>query len=341
MAIPSDMPWRPIPLRISGADFARAADALRAQTGPTVRRQHVVSQVLLRRFAEPDANGGRVIRATSLQFDTSRLRGTAHCAYMNDWMPIFSQSLEKVWQTVEHRMNGVLNEVVDDQIDFDGSSAEVLRKVLALHFVRSYHMRVVVHRAALEAFSELRASAVEQNRELVAAGFRSVVGRDPVDDRELRDLVDRVIDQHGLSELELNYRIRTEDNFERVSEIIGSASIEILTPPGRREFLIGDAPVCGYRAGVKLLGPHEGLGLYGTDFFVMPLTPRHMLRIPARQESGFRQVSGKVTDESNVRQIRNAYREVFSRPSSGMESFIQRNRRAWTRRADIPQLSVR
>ncbi|OKJ46006.1 hypothetical protein AMK25_05425 [Micromonospora sp. TSRI0369] len=153
-------------------------------------------------------------------------------------------------------------------------------------------------------------------------------------------MIDEQVRQRGFPEVDLIFRHKMEGTYEQVKAIFRDASVQILEPPGSREFLIADVPVCGYRFGSNQLGPLDGLGLYHTGHFTMPLSPKYATRLAISKLSGYYRLSGTESDKVNARQIQHAYRELYLRPGSTTEEFVMRNMAAWRKPAAISPLSI-
>jgi hypothetical protein len=114
------------------------------------------------------------------------------------------------------------------------------------------------------------------------------------------------------------FRESIEDTFDKVCSMIANRQIEVVMPQ-EGEFLVGDNPAITIRnEGGSIT---YGVAVGDSDTVVLPVGPRHMLAL-APQNLIF-SVPKTTVDKLNALQIRAAYRHVFFRPGSSLETFAR------------------
>ena len=137
-------------------------------------------------------------------------------------------------------------------------------------------------------------------------------GRRTLTDRMFADIVGKVDDG-------VLFRVRVEDLFRKVRGDLRSAGLEILRPE-RGEFLIGDTPALtlGRDGRVRVLG---GVSLGDAANVLLPLSPTCCAGLgPAHRTH---RVPKDVVDRINTIQVQAAYRHVYFRPGSGLQTFVR------------------
>ena len=99
---------------VSGLDeLIRRAEEAVSTSRPTVKRQHVISEVVLRRFAGPVPSAGRQL----VRFDLAAGQGTfaeaKDVGYVEDFVPVDSQATEDLGRTVETRLREAIKAAIN------------------------------------------------------------------------------------------------------------------------------------------------------------------------------------------------------------------------------------
>jgi hypothetical protein len=95
------------------AELVRRAEEAVSTSRPTVRHQHVISQVVLRRFVEDILPSGRQVARFDLAIGQPGLIGTNGVGYVDDFVPVDSKATEDLWQEVE----GLLYQAIAAALD--------------------------------------------------------------------------------------------------------------------------------------------------------------------------------------------------------------------------------
>lgn len=137
------------------ADMLRRIRELQA-AGPDrdhVTEQHVVSKVLLKRFAEPDGPDRGLICPFRLQYPRAghRLLGPDGCGKVTNFVSYASASIERLWKETEDKLPDALEAMETGRLFRNEGHAAVIKSTIALHFARSKATRVVHSNAAASA----------------------------------------------------------------------------------------------------------------------------------------------------------------------------------------------
>lgn len=322
--------WPAVAPAIAPAALLARVEKLRREADLPVTDQHVVSRVLLKQFSELNTDGGHEILACNLQFCRGARRyGLKQCGKIKNWMPVASHSIESLWSRLETHYPRAIEAVENGTVFQDGESQDTIKRIMALHYVRSPHLRNAASVAVAESRKTLKENWLRTRRAFLVEYYTELNGISPTTDCDIASACDQLIDKINTLDVELVFRVKAEENFNRIQEVLSTARLQIVTPPRGREFLISDAPACSTRDGTSRIGLQEGIGLYSATQFSMPLSPRFSASLSPALTPGYQELSGRRSDRLNTNQIRNAYTYIYGRPGSGLIEFIERNLKAW------------
>ncbi len=286
-------------------DVIQRAAALQESASDNVKDQHVVSQVLLRRWEESDVQDNvNKVYSSDLEYPaSSRPRPTVSCGRSPqfDFVPFASRSIEQRWKTVEDRLPETLAAVADGTALADPLHVQRLRDLIVLHFIRSTQSDIIRWRT----WEPLHAAA--QQAQVTLPGGQQVT---------LAGLGEETVD---LMESGAYFRVMIEDRFDRMRAWIQNTAVEILTP-AESEFLIGDIPALLMMPGYVGTGALDEVGLLLAESMVLPLGPGYLAKL-----GGTAQVSAIAAEEVavlNEVQVRSAFMRVFSRTGSALGLFV-------------------
>jgi hypothetical protein len=295
--------------------------------------QHLISKVLLRRFAEPSGPHQGLICPFRLEYPDARHqpRGPDGCAKVDNFVPWASRSVEKLWKETEDRLGDALAAMDAGALFGDAEQVSVIKSAIALHFARSKATWVVHARVWAQTVERSRRRWLTEHRQMLAHWFYVKKGFYPAGDEALGVFADELMELSvSLGRSGALWRERVESLYLRSRAMTQAAGLEILTPPGNEEFLIGDVPaltVRADRAGVGVLG---GVALAEAQSVFLPLSPRHAATL-GRANKIIRLTPSQVA-EVNARQLRGAIDYVYLRPGSALmdtvHSFAQQRKNA-------------
>lgn len=307
----------------SQLEILRRVRTLAPHATEHVPDQHVVSQVLLKQFAEPwGLKCEHLLAGINLKHPEKRpaYGGPKRFGKWPDFVQYASDSAEKLWQETENKLHEPLEAIKRDGEVIKPAHENVIREMIALHLVRS------IPTAALHQSSWLKFRAMARQHWLqrpadLQALHVGLFGYWTSDlDRLELALNTYMQEPEHLVKSGALFRVSLEDRFERIRIGFQAFDLKILTAQ-EREFLIGDVPVLMMREGHGGLGFFDGVGIGNADEIVMPLTPYHVAVLGQGSES--REATDDEVDHYNTLQVRIAYRHVYFRPGSGLTGFVR------------------
>jgi hypothetical protein len=307
----------------SPAEMLQGIKALMPDAARYVPDQHVVSQVVLKQFAEPYGKKREVLLAAlNREHPTSKTTtgGPDKFGKVPDFVRFASGSAEELWHRTETKLHDVIEAVKRDGQVSDPAHEAVIRDSIALHFVRSIPTRAyhqdswVKHREA--ARQRLRAQPkLLQEYHVQRFGWWT---SDP-------DWLERAVDQFlgpldALVGSDALFRYSLEERLGRLQTGFQAFGLKILSTH-HREFLIGDVPVLAVREGRGGLSIFDGVGVANADEIALPLTPHHAAVLG--QGSGGAEATDEEVERYNTLEVMIAYKHVYFRPTSGLDQFVR------------------
>jgi len=289
----------------------QAEDAV-STSQPSVKHQHVISQVVLRRFVEDVPPGGNQLTRINLLTGNLDLIGTNGVGYIDDFVPVDSQSTEKLWQEVENKLYQAIMAALNGAAHNNLAHLVILKQAVALHLVRN-PQTLAVHN---QSFADAVEAGIERwsRTPFADESFRrryGLIAAGP----EARRLgaaaaQGRLVDLHRIGGL---FRLSVQRLYEKVADRFDGREVEVLIPAsGSKEFLIGDQPAVTVNTATGATGFGEGVAVDQADKVLMPLSPR--LVVAVGTTAGMRMISDDEVDDLNKLQVRMADRYVVHRP---------------------------
>lgn len=289
-----------------------------------VTEQHLISKVLLKRFAEPSGPHRGLICPFRLEYPQARHRlvGADGCAKVDNFVAWASASVERLWKETEDGLRDALAAMDAGTLFGNAGHVSVIKSAIALHFTRSKATQVIHARVWAKTVERGRRRWMTEHRQLLAYWFYREKGLYPAGNEALGIFADELM---GLS-LSLAgsgalWRERIESLYLKARAMTDAAGLEILTAPASGEFLIGDVPALTVRAdrvGVGVLG---GIALAEAQSAFLPLGPRHAAAL-GRANRIIHLTSGQVA-EVNARQLVGAIDYVYLRPGSPLVGTVR------------------
>jgi Protein of unknown function (DUF4238) len=293
-------------------EVIRKAEEAVSMSRPTRKRQHVISEVVLRRFAGPVPSAGRQLVRFDLAAGQGALAKAKCVGYVEDFVPVDSQATEDLWHTVETRLREAIKAAINGTALGSPVHATTLRNAVALHYVRNPQTLIVHNQSFADALQKdidrmaktrYAAHAFEQKYRIAAAGPEALrLGAEAIYDRLIR-----LHEEGGL------FRLSVQRLFEKVCGRFDTRGIQILTPASTtKEFLIGDLPAITVDRATGAAGP--GVPIDDADEILMPLTPR--LLVVVGLADGTRSIPDDDVDSHNALQARLARDYLIHRPAA-------------------------
>ena len=104
-----------------------------------VTEQHLISKVLLKRFAEPSGPHRGLICPFRLEYPQARHRlvGADGCAKVDNFVAWASASVERLWKETEDGLPDALAAMDAGTLFGNAGHVSVIKSAIALHFARS------------------------------------------------------------------------------------------------------------------------------------------------------------------------------------------------------------
>lgn len=302
------------PPRESPEESLRRLRELEVESDCNVPEQHLVSRVVLKRFTSlVDGKARKVGRydvARRAYLDPKGIRG---CAKATNFVKYASESIEKLWQTVENNLSGPLGLVCDREAELSSDAINVIKDCIALHYVRSYRYAQVHSNSVRQAEDYARRRMLTEHRGRVVREFVRVHGLWPAGDEALGQLVDenfkpwREREDSGAL-----FRQSIEGMYSRVRKTLAPLSVEILHPPVGVEFVIGDSPAFAFSVNSQQSAIELNMALGDSQGVGMPLSPECIVCIGPMSRRMV--VDVDVVRKMNEIQSTLANRQVYFRP---------------------------
>lgn len=237
-----------------------------------VRRQHTVTERILRGFASP--------RGQLAVFDKAYRQRRLHSPGANLFVTEFdtwdSRGAEARWNLFEDKFPDALERVAQHTALADPRTVETLRDLVALHWLRSRAMMVAREQAATRFFNSYRRSAPDTRAEMLAETMRQTTGLHAASRSALEWTVDRLVAETQDADVPRWHSQWNVDYFAAARVRLGNLEIGIHHTAGR-DLAIGDCPVITTITGRGGAGPHQNVGIQKADHIAMPITPDTLL----------------------------------------------------------------
>ncbi|MFF3597949.1 DUF4238 domain-containing protein [Kitasatospora indigofera] len=297
-------------------------EELRPEADRHVIGQHVISQVLLKRFATPFGSNGLKLVPFNLNYPNRRHKTASprECGKVEHFARYASASLEQVWGRLETRVPDAARAVDRGDVFQHEQHVQTLKDLIALHLVRSLNYRDVHNRIFAKVYTKHRTALLTDKSELLRLAVLQRSGLHLAGPQGLAAAADQILSAH-LENFEngADFRVRIEDTFAKAKEMISSAGLEILVPAAG-EFLLGDTPALAIQQGEGRTVFHVAIG--DSTAIVLPFGPRHLL-VGRTPRTGMNTATAQTVDFLNQLQIEAAQQRVYLRPHSGQDAFVR------------------
>ncbi|MCX4451743.1 DUF4238 domain-containing protein [Streptomyces sp. NBC_01789] len=297
-------------------------EELRPEAERHVVGQHVISQVLLKRFATPFGSNGLKL----VPFDLDRphrapkMASPRECGKVKHFARFASASLEQVWGKLETRIPDAARAVDRGDVFQYEEHVKTLKDLIALHLVRSLTYRDVHERIFNEVYAERRSALLTDESDLLRIAVLQRSGIHLAGPQGLAAAADQILRPHRTNfENGADFRVRIEHTFAKAKEMIRDAGLEILVPAAG-EFLLGDTPALAIQQSGGRTAFNVAIG--DSTAIVLPFGPRHLL-VGRTPRNGTSIATVETVDFLNRLQIEAAQQRVYIRPNSGQEVFVR------------------
>ncbi|RSM40625.1 hypothetical protein DMB66_56975 [Actinoplanes sp. ATCC 53533] len=309
------------------AEWRARIERLRSRAGQNTPGQHVVSRVILKRFA--GKTGVRYLNV--LRPDaTGRDVGPAGVGKVQNFVPVASTSAEMLWAQTETLLPYALDLCDRGVAHTDERALTLLREAFALHYVRSLETRIT-HARAYEEAREKQKQIVWASMDWRTA-FLDKYGIYPAGEEAFHILMDGALAQNDADfETGLIFREAIERHFEKTKVWLSAHGLEIIRPVAG-EFLIGDNPALTVSRDGRLGHGTGEVPLGDADQIFMPIGRHTLLSVGPQSQTGT--VPEDTVRVLNEWQVRAASQYVYFHPDSELENFVREVRISMARPAE-------
>lgn len=287
------------------------------------KRQHTVSQVVLRQFAADsllslyDGDAQRFIKkgpraAFHIQFDRYDPFGA------EDLWGETEKYLPKMYRALASR-TALGNPEVED----------LIRKVVALHWARSSAMRAA-HKVATEKVKQRSIEGLAQNPDFLRRAMYRLTGLHASGEQALQWFNEQIHERAVAESSEEWWSERNAIHFGEAQKKMAKWEVQIGYAPTASDFIISDAPVVTLKRGHDGVGPHQGVALGDAIEICMPLGSNVMVRLgPAPKELD---LVVDAVNRYNDLQKRARIRWLGCRPGGPSDRDLRASLPVWTSR---------
>jgi hypothetical protein len=284
-------------------------------TGDGELVQHLVSQVLLRRWAE-----NHKVRAYDMVTASAKLVAPARTAFVLGLTKVDAKAHEDRWGKIETPMPRVFASIDNGTFFDDERQWNRLRDFAALQYARSltfidaYEQSLSKVRSNIATDPDLRdpdtlSSLFLARHRLHAAGPEALRIAH-------RDATELIVD-HVARGSEF-FAEALQDAFGTMRERLAGYEIQLGRVPDETELLLGDNPNLTFDADTSRVGTT----LDRADAVVLPLGPK-VVFTPAKT-GGWFNIPATAVDRMNSIQLMGVHQHVYLRPGSTLEPFVTR-----------------
>ncbi|MEV5295539.1 DUF4238 domain-containing protein [Streptomyces sp. NPDC053741] len=313
----SSNPWQATAQQIDAR-----IEELRPEADCHVVGQHVISKVLLKRFATPFGSQGLKLVPFNLDHPDRlhKMASPRECGKVPHFARFASASLEQVWGKLETRIPDTARAVDRGDVFQHAQHVQTLKDLIALHLVRSLNYRNVHERIFTNVYTETRTVLLTDKSDLLRRAVLQRSGLHLSGPQGLAAAADQILSPH-LANFEngADFRARIENTFAKAKEMISDAGLEILVPASG-EFLLGDTPALAIQQSENRTAFNVAIG--DSTAIVLPFGPRHLL-VGRTPRNGMSIATEETVGFLNRLQIEAAQQRVYFRPRSGQDAIVR------------------
>jgi hypothetical protein len=307
------------------ADVLRRIRELAAEASAGhVTDQHVISKVILKRFAATDGPDKGLIYPFRLKYPQARHRpflGPDGCGKVPNFVTYASASVERLWQETENKLHDALAAVDGGTLFKSDSHVATIKDAIALHFARSIAARIVHFRLWVQLAVAARARWMTVWRPRLEYEFYRKKGFYAAGEEALELFLDESMQfSMELASSGALFRVRIEELFRQARERSDRSALEILSA-GDSEFLLGDVPALTVRRDRNQVGVLGGIAMDDAHAVILPLGPHHVASLGKSNLTA--ELSRDQVAHANGLQVAGAVEYVYLRPGSGLEEFVR------------------
>lgn len=279
------------------------------------KRQHVVSQALLNRFA----SSAGLIGAYDVRHGVTKLRTSKAVGFQENFVNHERDATEAIWKEVEDHVSSVFNDIDRQAGQLSEPTVRVVKDLVALHFARS----LATSSGHAEALTGVE-QALRNDKPRLARLARLKHEGLHLDHAPsvLTDIADEII--AGVRADEATGTIFRDDvvrYYEVTRAHFSAYSLMVRPVVTGTELLLGDCPAVSVSHGMQVSARSP---LFEAALIAMPLGPRHVAFVYSHGiDEPVVPVGVEQALHLNGIQVAQAKRQVYFRPESGLNRMAQ------------------
>lgn len=314
----------PVPTSPDDEDLLTGVHRVLQAGDDNIADQHVVSKVVLKRFAARAGQHKGLIVPFNLDYPQARHapRGPDGCGKIKNFVPVASASLEQVWKPTEDALHDVFKSLDESRLFEEPAHLAVIKDAIALHYVRSTKVRDI-HQTIFDNVSSVtRGWWLNERRPLLDHAYYERYRLYPAGEQTREAFIDEVMEPFSTAaESGALFRARVEEIFAIARAMPSKFGGVEIVQPEEGEFLIGDVPALTVRHDQLTVGVRAGIALGDANTVIFPLGPHHLAALGPANQIGT--VPKRTVDRLNAMQVEAAHRYVYFRPGSGLDETVR------------------
>jgi hypothetical protein len=296
-------------------------EELRNVDEPTIKRQHIVSQVLLRRFSAPSPKGSRLV-SHHLRHGPQPPKSIRECGKAPGFLSAAVQSAELLWKEVEDKLGPAIEAARHGGVHGNVAHVATIKDAIALHAIRSYRYMDAHKNAFVEAELDVRQELLSNRRELLRAAFRRKYGLEPGGREALLLMAEPTFEEwRHLESSGIYGRVSIEAMFDRVRRAFQLIPLEIGHTSAPDSLLVSDSPAVSIRFEGAKAQFRVGVAFGDAHTVVLPLSPDCVAALGAEDLESI--LSSAHVRLLNDAQLLAARDYVYYRPGSNLSRYVE------------------
>lgn len=238
------------------------------------RRQHTVSQVILRRFTVRTADPSKRNRIAVFDSQTGRIndRSPKSVFLIEDFVTHEPVEIENRWGQVETQLPSALDALAEGRWPLAADTEDVIRAAVALHWIRSAGTFLVHNRIAADQVAKSKARTATWGIPVWTQAYYNRTGLHVSGSKGARLAQDRIYGELAPAAVAEIFAEKLVEYFHATWSMLKKYRVQVGFDPTGSLF-IGDSPVITPDPSTGGLAMHHGVAVMDAKSAVMPVSP--------------------------------------------------------------------